>query len=40
MLGGGGQMGLAGGGQDAVMAENLLHFEQIDARLNQMRGIN
>jgi hypothetical protein len=26
----GGEMGISGGGQDAVMAEDLLDFEQVD----------
>lgn len=34
-----GQVGVAGGGENGVMAEKLLHFKQIDAGLDQMRGI-
>ena len=34
-----GEVGIFGGGQDAVVAEDLLYFEQIDTRLDQMCGI-
>jgi hypothetical protein len=36
VLRGGCQMGVFGGGQDRVMAEDLLHLEQIDTGLDQM----
>ena len=39
MLGLVGQMGIAGGGENRVMAEELLHLDQIDARLDQVGGI-
>jgi hypothetical protein len=39
MLRGVGQMGIASSGQDTVVAEDFLHFEQVDARFDQMRGI-
>lgn len=32
-------MGIAGGGQDRAMAENLLNSQQIDTGLEQMGGI-
>jgi hypothetical protein len=32
-------MGVFGGGQDGAVAENLLHFEQINAGFDQMGGI-
>ncbi len=32
-------MGVTEGGEDGLMAENLLHFQQVNARFNQMRGI-
>src|SRR5665811_715624 len=34
-----GEVGVTEGGENGLMAENLLHFEQIDARFNQMGGI-
>ena len=34
-----GEMGVAQGGEDGLMAEDLLHFQQIDTRFNQMGGI-
>ena len=39
MLGLVGEVGITGGGEDRVMAEELLHFDQIDTGFNQMRGI-
>ena len=39
MLGLIGQMGIAGGGENGVMAEDLLHLDQIDTGLDQVRGI-
>ncbi len=39
MLGLVGQMGVAGGGEDGVMAEELLYLDQIDAGLDQVGGI-
>jgi hypothetical protein len=30
------QVGVAGGGQDRVMAEDLLHLDQVDAGLDQV----
>ena len=33
------QMGIAGGGENGVMAEELLHLDQIDTRLDQVGGI-
>ena len=39
MLGLVGQMGVAGGGEDGVMAEDLLDLDQIDAGLDEVRGI-
>ena len=33
------QMGIAGGGENGVMAEELLHLDQIDAGLDQVSGI-
>ena len=38
-VGGVGQMGIAGGGQDAVVAEDFLDFQQIDSGFNQVGGI-
>ena len=38
-LGKAGEVGVAGGGENAVMAQNLLYFKQIDTRFNQVRGI-
>ena len=35
----GGQVGVLGGGEDRVVAEDLLHLEQIDTGLDQMRGV-
>jgi hypothetical protein len=32
----GGEMGITGGGQNAVMAEDFLDFEQVDAGFDQM----
>ncbi len=34
-----GEVGVAGGGENRVMPEDLLHFEQIDALLNQVSCI-
>ena len=34
-----GEVGVAGGGEDRMVAEDLLYFEQIDALLDQVRGI-
>jgi hypothetical protein len=34
-----GQVGVAGGGEDGVMTEELLDFQPIDTGLNQMGGI-
>lgn len=39
MAGVGCEVGVAGGGQDASMAEDFLHLQQINARLNQVSGI-
>src|ERR1035437_5266124 len=39
MLGLVSQMGIAGGGENGVMAEELLHLDQIDAGLDQVSGI-
>jgi len=39
MLGLVSQAGIANGGQYRVVAEYLLHLDQIDARLDQVRGI-
>ena len=36
MLGLVGQMGVSGGGENGVMAEELLHLDQIDAGLDQV----
>lgn len=33
------QMRIAGGGEDGVMAENLLDFEEVDTGLDQVSGI-
>ena len=35
----GGEVGVTGGGQDRVMAEDLLHLKQIHTGLDQMGGI-
>jgi len=34
-----GEMGVAEGGEDGLVAEDLLYFQQVNARFNQMRGI-
>ena len=34
-----GEVGIVGGGENAVVAQNLLHFKQVNTGLNQMRGI-
>ena len=34
-----GQMGIADGGENGVMAKELLHLEQIDAGLDQVGGV-
>ena len=34
-----GEMGVAQGREDGLVAEDLLYFEQVDTRFNQMRGI-
>lgn len=39
MLGLVGQMGIADGGQNGVMAEDLLYLEQIDAGFDQVCGV-
>ena len=39
MLGLVGQMGVAGGGKNGVMAEEFLHLDQIDASFDQVSGI-
>jgi hypothetical protein len=36
MLGLVGQMGIAGGGEDGVMAEEFLDLDEVDAGLDQM----
>ena len=35
----GGEVGVFSGGEDRVVTEDLLHFEQIDTSFYQMRGI-
>lgn len=39
MLGLVGRVGVAGGGENRVMAKEFLHFDQIDASLDQVGGI-
>jgi hypothetical protein len=39
MLGLVGQVGVAGGGENRVMAEEFLHLDQIDAGLDQMSRV-
>ena len=39
MLGLVGQMGIAGGGENRVMAKEFLYLDQIDAGLDQVGGI-
>lgn len=39
MLGLVGQVGVAGGGENGMMAKKLLHFDQIDPGLDQVSGI-
>lgn len=39
MLGLIGEVGIAGGGENGVMAEEFLHLDQIDASFDQMGGI-
>ena len=39
MLGLVGQVGVSSGGENRVMAEELLHFDQIDAGLDQVSGV-
>lgn len=34
-----GQMGIAGSGENTVVAEDFLHFQQIDTGFDQMCGI-
>ena len=34
-----GEVGVAEGGENGQMSENLLYFEQIDARFDQVSGI-
>lgn len=34
-----GQMGITGRGEDAVVTEDFLHFQQVNTGLDQMRGI-
>jgi len=33
------QMGIAGGGEDRVVAEDFLHLDQIDTGLDQVGGV-
>ena len=33
------QMGIAGRSEDTVVAEDFLHFQQIDTGFDQMRGV-
>lgn len=35
----GGQVGVFGGGQDGAMAEDFLHFEQVNACFDQRGGV-
>ena len=39
MLGAVSQVGIAGGRENGVVSEELLHLDQIDTGLNQVRGI-
>ena len=39
MVRAGGQVGVFGGGQDGAVTEDFLHFEQVDARFDQMSCI-
>ena len=39
MVGASGQASVFGGGQDGMVTEDFLYFEQVDARFDQMRGI-
>ena len=39
MVRGVGQVGIAGGGQDTAIPKDLLNFERVNARFDQMRGI-
>jgi len=39
MLGAVSQVGIAGGGEDGVVPEELLYLDQIDTGLNQVSGI-
>ena len=39
MLGLVGQVGIADGGENGVMAEKLLHLDQIDPGLDQVGGV-
>ena len=39
MLGLVGQVGIANGGQNGVMAENLLYLDQVDASFDQVRCV-
>ena len=34
-----GEVGVFGGGEDGMVAEDLLNFQQIDARLDQVSGV-
>jgi len=34
-----GEMGVTEGGEDGLVAEDLLHFQQVDTCFNQMGGI-
>ena len=34
-----GEVGVAGSGEDGMVAEDLLDFQQIDALLDQVRGV-
>jgi len=39
MVRGVGQMGITGGGQDTVMTEDFLDFEQVNTRFDQMGSV-
>ena len=39
MVRAGGQVSVFGGGQDGAVTEDFLHFEQVDARFDQMSCI-
>ncbi len=40
LAGAGGQVRVSGGSQDRRMTENLLHLEQVDARLDRMGRVS